>query len=429
VPQTWTISASSSWPRSRPSRASPGRSPARSFTSEATLNEDRRRKLATRAVHPPAPPEQDGKPVAPVIDPSSTYSFDDTEAFAKASEEKVGAGYVYTRWANPTNDAFEAAVADLEGGAEAEAFSSGMAAISSIFLAFCSFGDRIVSTRQLYGGVHSLFTHRLPRYGIKADLFDLDDFEGIEAALDGAKLLYCETIGNPRIRVADLPRLAEIARRHNVPLVVDNTFASPVLCRPLEHGASIVVHSATKFLGGHHDLTAGIVVSDPANISKIREISLELGPTLAPWSAWLALRGIATMPLRVDRSSDSALKVAKALSRHPKVTEVFYPALDSSPDKERTERLLDGRGGGTMAFDVAGGREAAVRFQDALRLVMPAASLGGTHSLIVHAASVTHTQLSPEELKSAGISEGFCRLSIGLEDPDDILEDLTQALG
>jgi cystathionine beta-lyase/cystathionine gamma-synthase len=304
-----------------------------------------------------------------------------------------------------------------------------MAAISSLFLAFCNAGDRIVSARQLYGGVHALFTHRLPRYGIETELFDVDDFDGIDAALDGAKLLYCETIGNPRIRVADLPRLAAIAKKHNVPLAVDNTFASPVLCRPLEHGASIVVHSATKFIGGHHDLTAGIVVSDPAIISKLRELTLELGPTLSPWNSWLALRGIATMPLRVERSSDSALKVARALSEHPNVNEVFYPALDSSPDKERTERLLGGRGGGTLAFDVAGGREATGRFQDALRLVSPAASLGGTHSLIVHAASITHTQLNAEELVAAGISEGFCRLSIGLEDPDDIIEDLTQALG
>jgi cystathionine beta-lyase/cystathionine gamma-synthase len=304
-----------------------------------------------------------------------------------------------------------------------------MAAISSIFLAFCDHGDRMVSARQLYGGVHALFTHRLPRYGISTDLFDVDDFDGIDAALDGAKLLYCETIGNPRIRVADLPRLAAIARKHDVPLVVDNTFASPVLCRPLEHGASIVVHSATKFIGGHHDLTAGVVISDPTNIAKLRTLTLEFGPTLSPWNAWLALRGIATMPLRVERSSDSALKVAQALSDHPRVNEVFYPGLDSSPDKERTERLLGGRGGGTLAFDVAGGRDATVRFQDSLRLVAPAASLGGTHSLIVHAASVTHTQLAPDELIAAGISDGFCRLSIGLEDPDDLIEDLTQALG
>ncbi|MEA2433327.1 MAG: hypothetical protein QOG54_784 [Actinomycetota bacterium] len=341
----------------------------------------------------------------------------------------MGAGYVYTRWANPTNDAFEAAIADLEGGEEAESFSSGMAAISSIFLAFCENGDRIVSARQLYGGVHALFTHRLPRYGISADLFDLDDFEGIDAALDGAKLLYCETIGNPRIRVADLPKLAAIAQKHGVPLVVDNTFASPVLCRPLEHGASIVVHSATKFIGGHHDLTAGVVISDPANIAKLRQLTLEFGPTLSPWNAFLALRGIATMPLRVERSSDSALQVAEALNANPKVNEVFYPGLDSSPDKERADKLLGGRGGGTLAFDVAGGRDATIRFQDALRLVAPAASLGGTHSLIVHAASITHTQLTPEELKTAGISEGFCRLSIGLEDPDDLIEDLNQALG
>ena len=386
------------------------------------------RSLGTRAVHTPVVPPQDGVPVAPVLDQSSSYWFSDTETFAKASKERVGAGYVYTRWANPTIDAFEAAVADLEGAADAEAFSTGMAAIAAIFLALCSAGDRVVAARQLYGNSYSLMTTRLPRYGVSAEFFDVDDYDGIEAALDGAQLLYCESIGNPAVRVADLPRLARIAQAARVPLVVDNTFASPVLCRPLEHGASIVVHSATKFLGGHHDLMGGIVCGDPATLSPIKELARDIGPTLAPFNAWLALRGIATIHLRVERSSQSALEVARMLRDHPQINEVWYPGLDGDVSKPLADELLGGRGGGTLGFDVAGGRDRAQRFQQALRLIRPAASLGGTHSLIVHAASVTHTQLTADELTAAGISEGFCRLSIGLEDANDLIADLDQAL-
>jgi methionine-gamma-lyase len=211
-------------------------------------------------------------------------------------------------------------------------------------------------------------------------------------------------------------------------MVVDNTFASPVLCRPLEHGASLVVHSATKFLGGHHDLMGGIVCGDPPVLAPIKELARDLGPTLAPFNAWLALRGIATLHLRVERSSSSALHVAEALDAHPAVEHVHYPALGDDESRRLTGEMLGGFGGGTLGFDVAGGREQAARFQESLRLVQPAASLGGTHSLIVHAASVTHTQLTAGELEAAGISEGFCRLSIGLEDPADIVADLDQAL-
>lgn len=387
-----------------------------------------RRGLPTRAVHPPVPPAQPGVPVAPVLDQASTYAFTDSDEFAKASADKVGSGYVYTRWANPTTDAFAFAMADLEGTDEAEPFSSGMAAISAVFLALCTPGDRIVLARQLYGGTHSLTAGILPRFGIETTLCDVDDYDGIKAALQDAKLFYCETIGNPAIRVADLARLGEIATDAGVPMVVDNTFASPVLCRPAEYGASAVVHSATKFIGGHHDLIGGVMCADSETISKVREWTRELGPTLAPFNAWLCLRGIATMPLRVERSSASALQIARFLASSDAIDGVFYPALDSSPDKELCDRILGGRGGGTLAFEVRGGKQRAARFQDRLQLIKAAASLGGSHSLLVHAASVTHTQLNTEELRAAGISPGFCRLSVGLEDADDLIEDLEQAL-
>ncbi len=305
-----------------------------------------------------------------------------------------------------------------------------MAAISTIFLALCSAGDRLVAARQLYGGTHSLLAHVLPRYGIDAQLVEVDDYEDIAKSLaGGARLLYCETIGNPRVVAADVPRLAELAADAGVPLVVDNTFASPALFRPLDHGAAIVVHSATKFLGGHHDLLGGVMCTSHDLIEPIREVARELGATMAPFNAWLALRGMATLPLRVQRSSETALRIAEWLATRSDVEAVYYPGLDSDPGKGIADALFGGRGGGTLGFDVSGGRARARAFQDRLQLVGRAASLGGTHSLIVHAASVTHTQLDPEELRTAGISEGFCRLSVGLEDPNDLIADLDAALG
>lgn len=335
---------------------------------------------------------------------------------------------MYARWANPTVDAFTEAVADLEGAPDGEAFSSGMAAISSIFLSLCSSGDRIVAARQLYGGTYSLLAHTLPRFGISTTFEDVSDLDAIRAACDGAKLLHCETIGNPIVEVADLAALGRIAAEAGILFVVDNTFASPILCRPIEHGASLVMHSATKFLGGHHDLTGGVVCGSAELLDPLRRLTWELGPTMSPFTAWLALRGMATLHLRVERSCASAESIARALSQHPQIRSVNYPTLGSDPGSQLARSVLAGRGGGTLGFSVAGGKDRTTRFQDALRLVMPAASLGGTHTLIVHAASVTHTQLSANELVAAGIDEGFCRLSVGLEDVDDLIADLVQAL-
>jgi cystathionine beta-lyase/cystathionine gamma-synthase len=386
------------------------------------------REFDTRVVHPPTPEEQGGDPLAAPLDLSSTYAFTDATAFAQASSDKIGSGYVYARWANPTIDAFEAAVADLEGSEDAEAFATGMGAISTVLLAMCSAGDRIVSARQLYGGTHELVSSLLPRYGIETTTFDVDDFDGIAGALPGAKILYCETIGNPRVLVADLPRLAQLASDAGATFVVDNTFASPLLCRPLEHGADVSIHSATKFLGGHHDLMGGVVCAGDEILERVRELARELGSVLSPFNAWLAMRGMATLALRVERSCANALAIAEALQQHPDVEAVSYPALEGDVSKALADSLLGGRGGGTLGFDIVGGRERAVRFQEALEMVRPAASLGGTHSLIVNAASITHTQLNEEQLAAAGISEGFCRLAVGIEDANDIIDDLEQAL-
>jgi methionine-gamma-lyase len=366
--------------------------------------------------------------VSPLLDLSTTYEFDDTDEFAAASQSKLGDGYVYSRWANPTVDALEAAVADLEGAAGSEAFSSGMAAIAGTFLALCEAGDRIVAVRQLYGGTYSLLSEMLPRYGIETTFVDVADHDALAAPLRGAKLLYCETIGNPVVQVADLPAFAAAAQEAAVPLVVDNTFATPILCRPIEHGAAVVLHSATKYIGGHNDLLGGIVCTSDALLEKIRHYTLEFGPTMSPFNAWLGLRGMTTMSLRVERACDNALAVAKALQAHPDIETVYYPGLEDDPSKNLADELLGGRGGGVLGFDVTGGKERAARFQSRLQLVKRAASLGGIRSLIVHAASVTHTQLSESELRAAGISEGFCRLSVGIEDAEDIIDDLEQAL-
>ncbi|MFN2389078.1 MAG: PLP-dependent aspartate aminotransferase family protein [Actinomycetota bacterium] len=384
--------------------------------------------LSTRTVHPPAPPSQPGEPLAPLLDQSSTYWFADTDEFAAAAREKTGSGYVYTRWANPTLDAFAAAVADLESAPDAAVFASGMAAISCIFLGLCSAGDRVVAARQLYGGTFELTTTLLPRFGITTDLVDVHDHDAIASRLKDARFLYCETIGNPRIEVADVPELARIAAVAEVPLVVDNTFATPILCRPLEHGAAITLHSATKFLGGHHDLIGGVAcAADPELLQGPRAIARELGPTLAPFNAWLALRGMQTLELRVARSCATALTLARWLEERAEVGSVSYPGLASDPSHARAGRVLGGAGGGTLGFELIGGREHAGRVQESLALVKPAASLGGTHTLLVHAASVTHTQMDAASLRRAEISEGFCRLSVGLEDPDDLIADLEQA--
>jgi cystathionine beta-lyase/cystathionine gamma-synthase len=303
-----------------------------------------------------------------------------------------------------------------------------MGAISTVFLALCSTGDRIAAVRQLYGGSYSVLSSLLPRYGIETTFVDVDREHGLEEAVAGAKFLYCETIGNPRVQVADLPQLASVAHAAGIPFIVDNTFASPVLCRPGEHGADLVIHSATKFIGGHHDLLGGIVCGASEDLEPIKELNRELGNSLSPFNAWLCLRALATLPLRIERASATSLLVAQALAQHPDIDAVYYPALEGNPSKPLADKLLGGRGGATLGFDVAGGKERAARFQEHLKVIQRAASLGGTHSLIVHAASVTHTQLSPEELIAAGISEGFCRLSIGLEDPSDLIDDLESAL-
>jgi methionine-gamma-lyase len=386
------------------------------------------RGFQTRAVHGAvAPAVEQATPSVPIYQ-SSTFRFDDAETYARtiAFEQP---GYTYTRgYGNPTLDAFESLVADLEGAAAAMSFSSGMAAIHTLWTAHARAGDRIVTTKALYGGAFQLATSYFPRLGIRVDRVDGRDLGALRHALAGAALFYTETIANPTMSLADLETLGELCGELGVPAAVDNTFASPYLCNPARYGFDFVVHSTTKYLGGHHDHTGGVVACSSEGRRLLRDVVIETGGTLAPFEAWLAMRGIATLGLRMQRHSQSGLKVAAALEGHPKVRHVYYPGLPSHPDHSLAERILPRGAGGMMALDVAGAIAGGKAFCDALRLAWIATSLGGTHTLVGHAASTTHRQYSPEERRAAGIADGLVRVSVGLEDADDLVDDFTRAL-
>lgn len=378
-----------------------------------------------RAVdHPPG-----SRPVSPPVYQAATWAFDDLEHFADVGRRKIEGGYLYTRWANPTTDAVAATIASLEGADATACFGSGMAAINAAVRAFVAAGDHVVSASQLYGGTHGLFGHSLPKAGVSSSRIDIHDLAAIEGAFTPqTKVLYCETIGNPTVDVADLDALATIAHDHEALLIVDATFTPPSMFRPLERGVDLVVHSATKYLAGHSDVTAGVVSGRADLVAAVRLDGIETGAVLAPFESWLLGRGLQTLALRTDRICDNAIAIARYLEDHAKVERVFYPGLSSHPDHDLAKRLFGERFGGMMAFDV--GTSAAGRaLLEGLDVIAPAASLGGTKSLIVHPASITHTQLSREERAAYGITDGMIRLSVGIEDVDDLLEDLDGALG
>ena len=368
----------------------------------------------------------------PMSDPiyqTATFFFDDMEHFAAIGKTKVSGGYLYSRWANPTVDALGRTVAGLEGAEATGCFASGMGAIHSTVTALVGGGDHVVAAAQLYGGTHGIMTHILPRTGAEATLVDVTEHEAIhESFRPSTKMLYCETIGNPALTVADIDAASKIAHAHGVPLVVDSTFTPPCLLRPIEHGADISIHSATKYLGGHSDVTAGVVSGSSEMIERIRLHAIDTGPVLAPIEAWLVSRGLHTLALRVERSSANALALARMLEAHPGVERVLYPGLPSHPQHELAKRLLPEGFGAMVAIDVAGGMEAGRRVMERTRIARPAASLGGNHTLVVHPPSVTHTQLSREQRLAAGIGDGMLRISVGIEDSDDLLADFEQAL-
>ena len=392
------------------------------------MSGERKKGFSTRSVHVPTPPVQQETPSVPIFQ-TSTFRFETSEAYAETISFRRP-GFTYTRgYGNPTLAAFEATMADLEGTAAAHSFASGMAAIHTVVTALARAGDRVVSSTELYGGTYSLMTKVLPRYGIDVTLVDPHDLDAVEHALPGAALFYVEAIANPNVTVADLGALGERCRAAGVPSVVDNTFASPYLCNPAEHGFDFVLHSATKYIGGHHDLIGGVVCASEADTVRLRDTVIETGGTMAPLEAWLCLRGLATLELRMVRHSSNALELAGFLEWHPKVERVHYPGLPSHPQHAAAQRLLRKGCGGMMAFEVAGGVEAGMRFCDALEVAWVAASLGGIHTLVGHAASTTHRQMDADARRAAGIADGLVRVSVGIEDVEDLIEDFDRALG
>lgn len=365
---------------------------------------------------------------------TAAFSFTGAMEYAQVLSGQAS-GYSYSRVDNPTSDAFAQAVAALEGahlGREVvgQPFGSGMAAISTVLLALTRSGAHVVAPREMYGGTYSLLTTVLDRFGVRTSFVDGSDLDAVRSAIrPETTVLWGETLANPMLSVADLPGLAAIARGAEITSVVDSTFTSPAMCRPLEHGIDVVVHSATKYLGGHSDATGGVVVGPPELMARIRHDRIDLGGMLAPDEAFLLHRGLATLPLRVDRHCGSALTVATALAEHPAVLRVDHPGLPSHRDHVLAGTLFDaGRYGGIVTLTVRGGREAGMALCDGLRLVDIATSLAGTHSKISHVASTTHRQLSEQALAAAGIGPGTVRISVGLEDPEDVVADLAQSL-
>ena len=379
-------------------------------------------RAATRA------PQVEQSPNSVPIHQAVTFSADDAAELGDITSLRRP-GYSYARISNPTDAALEAAVAELHEAEAAQSFATGMAAINAAIASVVSAGDRVVCTRSVYGTTRSQLLNVLGRFGVRVDFVDPTDLSAVESALAAAPtgVLYVETISNPTVVVADLAALATIAHRHGAALVVDNTFASPYLCRPLRLGADLVAESATKFLGGHSDVLAGIVVGDRARIGKVRALQIDTGATLAPFGAFLVLRGLTTLAVRMDRHSKTSAELAGWLERQPGVIRVYHPALASHPQAEVCARQL-AAGGGIFAIELAGGRRAGEAFVDALTIPERTASIGSIHTIVAHPPSTTHRQLNDAELLEAGVSPGLLRVSVGLEDVEDLEADFAQAL-
>jgi cystathionine beta-lyase/cystathionine gamma-synthase len=392
----------------------------------------------TRAVHLPPPPVPRQTPLGTPVYRSATFAFETSQEYADVLADRAP-GYTYSRVDNPTSDAFAEAVAALEGtraggGVTGQAFASGMAAISAVLLAFTHAGAHVVAPAAAYGGTYGLLSELMSRFGVRTDFVDMTDLAKVRAAIrPETRIVWAETLANPTMAVADLPALAEAAHEAGALLVVDSTFATPVVCRPLEHGADLVIHSATKYIGGHSDSTGGVVVGRTGLIGPVRAVRIHTGGMLAPDEAFLLRRGLQTLPLRVRRQCDTAALLAAAVARHPAVARVDYPGLPGHPGHETARRLFDAgpegtRFGAIVTITPHGGPAAGMALADGLRLATVATSLGGTHTLAGHIASTTHRQMDARALAAAGIDPGAVRFSIGLEDADDLIVDVNNAL-
>jgi len=375
---------------------------------------------ATRA------PRVDQTPDSVPIYQAVTFSAEDSAELGDILAD-LKPGYAYSRIDNPTSTALADALSELHGGDAGFAFATGMAAAHAMFLSLVESGDHLVASSALYGSVQHLLENQLGRLGVEVTLVDVTDHDAVDAAFrPNTRLLHVETIANPTIVVADLPALAEIAHRHGAVLTVDNTFASPYLCRPIELGADLVFESCTKWIGGHSDVLGGVVVGDRARLAAVRQVQIDTGGSLAPLSAFLILRGIATLHVRMERHTENALAVARALEAHDSVEHIYYPGLPSHPQAAVAQRVLRG-GGGMLALDL-GSRSVAASFLDALTLTPRTASLGSVMTIAVHPPSTTHRQLDEAALASARIREGLVRVSVGLEDVDDLITDFEHGL-
>ncbi len=419
-------------------------------------------KPETIALHAGYTSEETTKAATTPIYQTTSFTFDNTQHGADLFNLKV-AGNIYSRIMNPTNAVLEQRLTELEGGVGALAVASGMAAIRYAIETIADAGSNIVSVGQLYGGTYNLFAHTFPRQGIQAKFVQADDFDGLAAAIDeNTKAVFCESIGNPAGNVVDIARWAEIAHAGGVPLIVDNTVATPLLCRVFDHGADIAIHSLTKYIGGHGTTVGGIVVDsgkfdwsaqaerfsmlttpDPsyhgviytealgpaAYIGRCRVVPLRnTGAALSAQSAFNILQGLETLALRMERHCENAEKVAAYLKGHEAVNWVNYAALPESPYFETCQKICGGKAAGIISFGIKGGLDAGAKFIDALQMILRLVNIGDAKSLACHPASTTHRQLNPEELKSAGVSEDMVRISVGIEHIDDILADIEQAL-
>lgn len=381
---------------------------------------------STKAVHDGEERDPLTGAISTPIYETSVFAFSSTNELIEVMSEKKE-GYVYTRFANPTVRSVEKKMALLEGTEDAAAFSSGMAAISTTILALVSSGDHIVSTRDLYGGTLGFFKNVLSKFGVSVSLVDTVDLSEMESAIqENTKIIFAETPTNPTLKIVDLPKMAQLAKNSGLTTVVDSTFASPYNLKPAERGIDIVVHSATKYLGGHNDVTAGIVCARQDFIRKLREMRKPLGGTLDPHAAWLLLRGVKTLALRMEKCNSNGLDVAKYLEKHPKVKRVYYPGLPSHPQNLIAETQMRGFGG-VVSFEVNGNVEATMRFVESLRLCAIAPTLGGAETLVTQPVTSSHYTVDTDERRKMGITDQLVRLSLGIEDSEDIIEDLEQA--
>jgi len=385
-------------------------------------------KFATICVHGSGGVDQATGAVSMPIYQSSTFAFQSARAGAEifAGERE---GYVYTRIGNPTQGALEKEIAFLENGEAALAFGSGMAAISSIIFSLCESGCNVVSSNTLYGGTHQLFMETMPRYNIIVREIEGTQLQNFEDNIDeNTRCIYIETPANPTLTIIDIRGCAKIAHKYKIPLIVDNTFPTPYFQRPLDLGADIVVHSATKYIGGHGDTVAGLAIGKKSYIDQLRGTILrDIGGIISPLNAWLLVRGLKTLAIRMERHEENALEVAKYLALHPKVKTVWYPGLSTHPQHKLASEQMSGYGG-IVSFELKGGRKAGEKLMNTVQLFTLAVSLGDVDSLIEHPASMTHSTYCKEDLEKIGISEGFVRLSVGIEDRHDLIDDLSQAL-